>query len=59
MIRHDLENVDESILQQLCNERVQESLTLDFKRSAPGKDDRSKSELLKDVCAFAKCRRDR
>src|SRR5262245_19307303 len=41
-------------LQQLVDEKIQESLTLDYKASpALGKDSKSRDELCKDVSAFA------
>ncbi|MEZ2310517.1 helix-turn-helix domain-containing protein [Paraburkholderia sp. RCC_158] len=53
MINSTLSSLAEEDLQRLCEDRAVESQTLDFKRTIPGKDDRSKSEFLKDVCAFA------
>ncbi|WP_027780379.1 AlbA family DNA-binding domain-containing protein [Paraburkholderia caledonica] len=53
MINSTLSSLSEEDLQRLCEDRAVESQTLDFKRTIPGKDDRSKSEFLKDVCAFA------
>src|SRR5262245_62704269 len=41
-------------LQQLVDEEIQESLTLDYKASpALARDDKSRDELCKDVSAFA------
>lgn len=53
MINIPLSSLAEADLQRLCDDRATESQTLDFKRLTPGKDDRSKNEFLKDVCAFA------
>jgi predicted HTH transcriptional regulator len=53
MINSPLSSLVEEDLQRLCEDRAVESQTLDFKRTIPGKDDRSKNEFLKDVCAFA------
>jgi hypothetical protein len=45
---------DEAYLEQLINLGVQESLTLEFKRSAAlGKGDKEKNDISKDVSAFA------
>lgn len=53
MINSPFSSLVEGDLQRLCEDRSVESQTLDFKRTIPGKDDRSKNEFLKDVCAFA------
>jgi hypothetical protein len=53
MINSAFSSLSEADVQRLCADRVAESPTLDFKRTTPGKDDRSKNEFLKDVCAFA------
>ncbi|MBU9426443.1 AlbA family DNA-binding domain-containing protein [Burkholderia gladioli] len=53
MINSPISSLSEGDLQRLCEDRAVESQTLDFKRTIPGKDDRSKNEFLKDVCAFA------
>ena len=46
-------DINEPTLQEICAQRWSESSTLDFKRTLPGLSDREKSELLKDICAFA------
>jgi hypothetical protein len=53
MLSGPLEAVDEAALRELVDEAWQESGTLDFKRELPRKDDKGRSEFLKDVCAFA------
>lgn len=53
MLLGELAKVDEALLRSVCAEHRCESQTLDFKRELPGSDDKSKSEFLKDVCAFA------
>ena len=53
MLLDDLQNLDESSLRKLCDDKCPESTTLDFKQSLPGSADKDKQELLKDVCAFA------
>lgn len=49
----DIEGMDAKGLSLVCEQRWQEGDTLDFKRTLPGRDDRGRRELLKDVCAFA------
>ncbi|WBY06709.1 ATP-binding protein [Sphingomonas sp. 7/4-4] len=44
---------NEAALLQLCVDRAPESLTLEFKRSLPGRSDRDRAEFLKDVSALA------
>jgi hypothetical protein len=51
MLLYQLDQLDESKLQQLCDDQISESLTLEFKRELPGKD--GKIEFLKDVAALA------
>jgi predicted HTH transcriptional regulator len=48
-----LDKVDASYLQELCDRSEEESQTLDFKQTLPGKEDKDKTEFAKDVCAFA------
>ncbi|MFN0046966.1 MAG: helix-turn-helix domain-containing protein [Sphingorhabdus sp.] len=42
-------------IKELVSDGVAESKYLDFKKILPGRDERSRSEFLKDVCAFANC----
>lgn len=53
MLLYQLEQLDESKLQQLCNDLTSETLTLEFKREPPGKETQDKVEFLKDVAALA------
>lgn len=53
MIIGPVADLDEARLSELCEQRASESLTLEFKRELPGRDDRAKIELLKDVCGMA------
>lgn len=53
MLPYSLEELDEEKIRQLCVDECPESFTLDFKALLPKKDDESKEEFLKDICAFA------
>src|SRR6266404_7975286 len=53
MLATRLGQIDERLLSQLCSDECAESQTLDFKFCLPGKDEPSKVEFAKDVCAFA------
>lgn len=53
MLPYPLEQLDELKLQQICEERTSETLTLEFKRHLPGKASADKLEFLKDVAALA------
>lgn len=53
MLTSNINDIYESLLQEVCAQHWQESQTLDFKRAFPGGTDREKSEALKDVCSFA------
>jgi len=53
MLASRLDQVDEALLNAVCNEHWQESGTLDFKRSLPANSDAAKQEFQKDVSAFA------
>lgn len=53
MLPDNLNTVTPEYLQRLCDDACPESGSLDFKRKLPGRGDRDKSELLKDICAFA------
>lgn len=45
--------LSEAGLQELVDNATSESAFLDFKRDLPSRDERSRSEFLKDICAFA------
>ena len=53
VLPYSLDQINEIHLQQLLAEGWVESQTLDFKRELPGRDDKAKLELLKDVSALA------
>lgn len=53
MLEGPIEGLVADHFKQICADRVAESQTLEFKRDPPGKDDKSKDELRKDVCALA------
>ncbi len=53
MLQEDLQKINENFLLAVCGEKWPESQTLDFKRTLPDTQDKSRHELLKDVCAFA------
>lgn len=53
MARLDLRTISEDALRLVCEQKWQESESLDFKRELPAKDDRGRREFLKDVCALA------
>jgi hypothetical protein len=53
LLPSDLTTVDARLITELCEQSCPESQTLDFKRDLPGKDAKGRSELAKDVCAFA------
>jgi hypothetical protein len=48
-------DLTENGLKELVSNGVAESKFLDFKKTLPGRDEKSRSELLKDICAFANC----
>lgn len=50
-VKHN--ELNENVLQTLCDEATSESLTLEFKRELPGKELDHKGEFLKDVSAMA------
>ena len=51
MLLYQLDQLDESKLQFVCDDLTSETLTLEFKRELPSKE--GKLEFLKDVAAFA------
>jgi hypothetical protein len=53
MLPYHLNQLDETKLQQVCNESTSESLTLEFKRELPSKEKSDKVEFIKDVTALA------
>jgi Putative DNA-binding domain len=53
MLPYPLDGITAEQLHQLCSDQYPESETLDFKRDAPGNDEKDRHEFLKDVCAFA------
>lgn len=53
MLATSLESITTSLLQSVCDGKWPESISVEFKRDAPGTSDRDKHELLKDVCAIA------
>ena len=53
MLTQSFEAVDTTLLKMVCDDAWPESSTLEFKRDAPGKADKDKLELLKDICALA------
>src|SRR5437660_11102768 len=53
MINKRLDDIDANDLQGLCDRRVRESGELDFKETVPRKDDKGKSEFLRDVTSLA------
>lgn len=53
MIPQKLSSIDEALLGEICAQSYPESSTLDFKRALPSRDERGRSEFIKDVCAFA------
>ena len=53
MLALNLDTVTADLLRSVCDGKWPESISLEFKRDAPGTSDRDKQELLKDVCAFA------
>lgn len=53
MLLYQLKELDETNLNQVCNDQTSESLTLEFKRELPTKELQSKAEFLKDVTALA------
>lgn len=53
MLPFKLTEIDSEKLQQICDDRTSESLTLEFKRELPGRDADHKAEFLKDVSALA------
>lgn len=53
MLLQPLEQLDDLLLQRLCDDKCPESQTLEFKRDIPGNSDKDKHELCKDVAALA------
>jgi len=53
MLLQSLDNIDEALLLELCEEGCPESQTLEFKSKIPGKLDQDKHEICKDVVALA------
>lgn len=53
MITQRIEQIDETLIQQLCADNRPESQTLEFKRELPAKTPDGRAELAKDVCALA------
>jgi Putative DNA-binding domain len=47
--------LSESAIKELVDNGATESKFLDFKKTLPSRDEKSRSELLKDICAFANC----
>ena len=47
--------LSESALKDLVDSGATESKFLDFKKTLPSREEKSRSELLKDICAFANC----
>ena len=52
MIPYPLSRIDAAVFQEICEQRTSESSTLDFKQTLPGKEDKDKEELAKDVSAL-------
>jgi len=52
MIPYPLSKIDAAVFQEICDQRTSESSTLDFKQVLPGKEDKDKIELAKDVSAL-------
>lgn len=53
MLIANLNQLDQALLQKLCDDGCPESDTLDFKRELPGTADKDRVELQKDVCGLA------
>lgn len=53
MFPTNLDKVSAADLERACAERWPETGTLDFKRALPGRSDKDRHELLKDVCGLA------
>ncbi|KPF70330.1 hypothetical protein IP84_00810 [beta proteobacterium AAP99] len=53
VLAKELADLTEADIQALIDDRTPESMTLEFKRDLPGKDDKGRIELYKDVCALA------
>jgi hypothetical protein len=53
VLAKELADLTEADIQALIDDRTPESMTLEFKRDLPGKDDKGRVELCKDVCALA------
>jgi hypothetical protein len=53
VLSNQLSEIDEALLDAVCDEHWSESQTLDFKRVLPDTTDKAKQEFLKDVAAFA------
>ena len=53
MLLQPLDQLNEPLLQKLCDDRCPESLSLEFKREIPGNSDKEKHEICKDIAALA------
>lgn len=53
MLLQNVDQLTDSLLQKLCDDKCPESQTLDFKRELPGNTDKEKHEICKDVAALA------
>lgn len=53
MLASNFDSINASLLQSICDGKWSESVSVEFKRDAPGTSERDKHELLKDVCALA------
>ena len=53
MLLQPLDQINEQLLQKLCDDRCPESQTLEFKREIPGSAEKDKHEICKDVAALA------
>jgi hypothetical protein len=53
VITRAFNEITDARLREVCEQRTNESRTLDFKRELPGTNDRGRHDLLKDVCALA------
>jgi predicted HTH transcriptional regulator len=51
--RKPLDQIDKGDLQQLIDDQVQESKTIDYKLDAVGNSDKAKKDFLADVSSFA------
>ncbi len=53
MLLQPLDQLNEQLLQKLCDDSCPESQTLEFKRAIPGSAEKDKHEICKDVAALA------